>query len=216
MSARAAGSWSDRLRVVLGAAAAWCGRNGAGIAAGILLAVAASLIVEVVRKPEPPRVVFQQPPARQAVVNAPSPQPASLLVVHLSGEVIAPGVYRLPVGARVNDALRLAGGPTDSGDVDRLNLAARLADGQQIVVPKRGNPLLIDGASVASPTPGRVNINTAPVAELDQLPGIGPVIAQRIVAYREQHGPFRSVDELRTAKLVNAPTFERIKDLVDP
>jgi competence protein ComEA len=181
------------------------------LSAGILGAIVVSLAVLFIRRPEPPRLVVQQPVARAAA----SPQVTSLLVVHLSGEVIAPGVYRLPVGARIDDALKAAGGPTNEGDIHRLNLAARLADGQQIVVPRRVDPLLAGVASVASPTPGRVNLNTAAVAELDRLPGVGPVTAQRIVAYREAHGPFLQIEQLRSAKLVNSATFEKIKDLVD-
>ena len=127
-----------------------------------------------------------------------------------------PGVYQLPVGARIDDALKAAGGPTESGDIQRLNLAARLADGQQIVVPRRINPILTTFTStIPSPAPGRINLNVASVAELDQLPGVGPVTAQRIVAYREQHGPFTNVDQLRQANLVNAATFEKIKELID-
>lgn len=196
----------------------WVGRHRALLSAAILAAVAVSLLVLLVRRPDPPRVIVQQAAqhaASQAATRpAASPQVTSFLVVHLSGEVIAPGVYRLPVGARVDDALKAAGGPTGEGDVHRLNLAARLADGQQIVVPKRVDPALAGLAQVASPTPGRVNLNLASVAELDGLPGVGPVTAQRIVAYREQHGPFTNVEQLKAAKLVNAATFEKIKDLI--
>ena len=196
----------------------WLGRRRALLSAVILAAVALALVALVIRRPEPPRIVLQQPtqPAAQQADARPaaSPQVASLLVVHMSGEVIAPGLYRLPTGARIDDALKAAGGPTGEGDIHRLNLAARLADGQQIVVPKRINPVLAALTETASPTPGRVNINLAGVAELDRLPGVGPVTAQRIVAYREQNGPFTSVEQLKEAKLVNAATFEKIKDLV--
>jgi competence protein ComEA len=184
------------------------------LAASILSAIVVSVAIFFVRRSEPPRVVVQQPPARPAA--AVSPQVPSVLVVHLSGEVIAPGVYRLPVGARIDDALKAAGGPTGSGDIHRLNLAARLADGQQIVVPKMFDPTLAGVSVSPSPTAGRVNINSATVAELDRLPGVGPVTAQRIVAYREQNGPFISVEHLRAANLVNASTFAKIKDLIDP
>ena len=188
------------------------------LSAAILSAISVTLLLLLIRRPDPPRVIFQQSAqqaAQQAATRpAASPQVASLLMVHLSGEVIAPGVYRLPVGARVDDALKAAGGPTGEGDIHRLNLAARLADGQQIVVPKRIDPVLAAQVPLPSPAPGRVNLNMASVAELDRLPGVGPVTAQRIVAYREQHGPFTSVDQLRDAKLVNATTFEKIKDLV--
>lgn len=193
----------------------WLARHRAVLSAAILSAVAVSVVAVLVRRPEPPRIVLQQATQQTATRPAASPQVASLLVVHLSGEVIAPGVYRLPVGARVDDALKAAGGPTGEGDIHRLNLAARLADGQQIVVPKRIDPILASLVPIASPTVGRVNLNLAGVAELDRLPGVGPVTAQRIVAYREQHGPFSTVEQLREAKLVSAATFEKIKDLVE-
>jgi competence protein ComEA len=196
----------------------WLARHRAILSAVILSTVAVSVVAVLVRRPEPPRIVLQQAAqqtAQQAATRpAASPQVASLLIVHLSGEVIAPGVYRLPVGARIDDALKAAGGPTGEGDIHRLNLAARLADGQQIVVPKRIDPMLASLVPIASPSAGRVNVNVASVAELDRLPGVGPVTAQRIVAYREQHGPFTTVQQLRDAKLVNAATFEKIKDLV--
>lgn len=193
----------------------WVGRHRAVLSLVILTAVAVSLVAAVMmRRPEPPRVILQQASEQPATRPAASPQVTSLLVVHMSGEVIAPGVYRLPVGARVDDALKAAGGPTGEGDIHRLNLAARLADGQQILVPKRIDPILIEAAQIASPTPGRVNVNFAGVAELDRLPGVGPVTAQRIVAYREQHGPFTRIEQLKEAKLVNAATYEKIKDLI--
>ena len=83
-----------------------------------------------------------------------------------------------------------------------------------IVVPKRVNPVLATLIDLPSPTPGRVNVNYASVAELDRLPGVGPVTAQRIVAYREQHGPFLEIEQLRQANLVNAATFEKIRELI--
>jgi competence protein ComEA len=188
------------------------GRYRAVLAAAILGIVMVGVALVFVRRPEPPRVVVQQLPTR---MPAASPQVPAVLMVHVSGEVIAPGVYQLSVGSRIDDALRAAGGPTGAGDIHRLNLAARVADGQQIVVPRHVDPLLAGQAQAPSPAPSRVNLNTASVAELDRLPGVGPVTAQRIVAYREQHGPFASAEQLRTAKLVNASTYEKIKDLVE-
>jgi competence protein ComEA len=182
------------------------------LSAGIVGALVVSLAVLLVRRPDAPRIVLQQPAAATRPVGSP-PVPERL-VVHISGEVIAPGVYQLPVGARTEDALKAAGGATESGDIHRLNLAARLADGQQIVVPKRVSPMLTPAPDAVSPTPGRLNVNIASVAELDRLPGVGPVTAQRIVAYREQHGPFTGIDQLRHANLVNAATFEKIKELI--
>jgi competence protein ComEA len=181
------------------------------LSAGIVGALVISLSVLLVRPPDAPRIVLQQPAVSRPAASPPVPE---RLVVHISGEVIAPGVYQLPVGARTEDALKAAGGATESGDIHRLNLAARLADGQQIVVPKRVSPIQAPASDAVSPTPGRLNVNIASVAELDRLPGVGPVTAQRIVAYREQHGPFSSIDQLRQANLVNAATFEKIKELI--
>jgi competence protein ComEA len=190
---------------------AWVMGHRSLLAAGMIGAVVVSIGVLVARRPEPPRLLVQQAATRPAV----SPQVTSLVVIHLSGEVIAPGIYRLPAGARIDDALKAAGGPTSEGDVHRINLAARLADGQQIVVPKRIDPVFAALAAASpSPAPGRVNVNMASVPELDRLPGVGPVTAQRIVAYREQHGPFSNIEQLRDAKLVNGATFEKIKELI--
>ena len=194
----------------------WMERHRAALAATILGAVAASLAFLALPRPPVPQVVVQQPVVRPAV-STPVPTPImALIVVHLSGEITVPGVYQLPVGARVDDALKAAGGVTTNGDVNRLNLAARLADGQHVIVPRKADPVTMSATTAASPAALRININTATVAELDGLPGVGPVTAQRIVAYRQQHGPFTRIDELREAKLVNQPTFDKIKDLITP
>src|SRR4051812_6148614 len=190
----------------------WMSRYRAALAAGILGAVAVSLAVLVLPRPPAPQIVVQQPAPSSPRPTASPPVP-SMIVVHLSGEVTVPGVYQLPVGARVDDAVRAAGGVTADGDAERLNLAARMADGQHLVVPRRTDQFAVSVTAAASPAATRINLNTAGVAELDGLPGIGPVTAQRIVAYRNQHGPFTRMDELREAKLVNQPTFEKIKDL---
>ncbi len=146
-------------------------------------------------------------------------QGPALLVVEVVGAVAHPGVYELPVGSRVADAIAAAGGY--AADVDpraleaRLNLAARLQDGQVIRVPRRGETgasgigPVTDGAS----TTGLINLNTASVEQLDTLPGIGPVTAQKIVASREQK-PFTSVEDLLSRKLVTAATMAKIRALV--
>lgn len=125
------------------------------------------------------------------------------LVVHVTGAVGAPGVYRLPEGKRVNDAIAAAGGPAAGAEPDRLNLAAPLVDGARLVVPRQGDPI---EEAVATPSPsassgrggaaGKVNVNRASVDELAGLPRVGPVLAQRIVDYRNQHGRFATVDAL--------------------
>jgi len=138
------------------------------------------------------------------------------LVVHVSGAVTNPGVYTLPYGSRVNDAVLLAG-PLSEADLDALNLAALLSDGQKISVPKEGevsrDPELISGGIPPS-REGKINLNTATLTELDSLPGIGPATAQKIIDYRTQNGGFKSVDELDAVSGIGPKKLEQLKDLV--
>jgi competence protein ComEA len=136
-----------------------------------------------------------------------------------------PGVYRLPEGARVADAIAAAGGyavSVDSAAAQALNLAAKIADGQQVHVPKRGESggqtqvgqqATIGAAPGGADITGPVNINTATSAQLEALPGIGPATAATIIGARETT-PFATVDELRARKVVGAATFEKIRGLV--
>jgi competence protein ComEA len=147
-------------------------------------------------------------------------EPRPRLVVHVVGAVRRPGLYRLADGARVDDALRRAGGATRRADLSLVNLAAPVSDGSQIVVPKRA-PLVPSGSSAASgagvaPTAGPVHLNTATVEQLDELPGIGPVTAQKIIDYREQHGAFSSVDDLDAIPGIGPARLEQLRELVAP
>jgi competence protein ComEA len=116
------------------------------------------------------------------------------VVVHVAGQVARPGLVRLPAGSRVADAVDAAGGVTRPRAADTVNLARVLVDGEQVLVGVSGGPAAVGAA--AAPVPAVVDLNTASATELDGLPGIGPVIAARIVAWRVANGPFRSVDEL--------------------
>ena len=121
------------------------------------------------------------------------------VTVHVAGAVRRPGVYRLPPGARVDDAVRRAGGPTRRADLSAVNLAAKPEDGRQVLVPERAPPA--GGTSTSTPSaPGAptqpINLNTATLEQLDTLDGIGPSLAQAILDYREENGGFGSVDEL--------------------
>jgi len=133
--------------------------------------------------------------APAAVVEAPDAPEA---LVHVTGEVRRPGVYRLAAGARANEAVRRAGGPTRRADLSALNLAAKLEDGRQVLVPLRGAAAAGAAAGgAAAPAEGQpLDLNTASAEQLDQLDGIGPGMAAAILKYREQHGGFGSVEEL--------------------
>ncbi len=118
------------------------------------------------------------------------------VVVHVVGAVRRPGLYRLPIGSRVADAVARAGGPARRADTQLVNLAAPIADGQQVVVPRSQPPAAPGyGASAEQHPSGPVHLSTATLEELDALPGIGPVTAQKILDYRRQHGAFSSVEE---------------------
>jgi competence protein ComEA len=120
----------------------------------------------------------------------------SAVVAHVAGAVLHPGVYRLQPDARVADAVDAAGGPTADADVDAVNLAAKVADGERIYLPRRGELPPAAAAGGGAAAAGPLDLNTATAEQLDGLPGVGPATAAAIVEYRTQHGRFRSVDEL--------------------
>jgi competence protein ComEA len=156
--------------------------------------------------------------ATSPTASAASPSPvAAPLVVYVCGAVTRPGVYRLPSGSRVTDLLDLAGGPSAKADLSAVNLAGKLADGQQVVIPKRGQaPVASASTSTpdASPTGAIVNINTATAAELDGLQGVGPSTAQKIIAYRTANGGFKSIDELKNVPGIGDAKFAALKPYV--
>ncbi len=144
-------------------------------------------------------------------------------VVQVVGAVRRPGVYRLPAGRRVDDAVRAAGGATRRADLAGVNLAAKVSDGQQIIVPAAGAAGAV-GAGAGGPAgaaggagaaPGQpLNLNTATPEQLDQLDGVGPATAQKIVAYRQAHGGFRSVSELDQVPGIGEKKLAGLKDRV--
>jgi competence protein ComEA len=136
-----------------------------------------------------------------------------LLVVDVAGAVRRAGLYRLPQGARIADAIARAGGASSRADVDLVNLAAPLADGEQVLVPARGTAA--PGGGPASPT-APVDLNSATAEQLDTLPGVGPVTAQKIIDYRQAHGPFRSVDDLDAIPGIGPSRIENLRGLVVP
>jgi competence protein ComEA len=143
---------------------------------------------------------------------------AKALVVDVVGAVRRPGLYRLSEGARVADALARAGGATPKAQLELVNLAAPMSDGEQIVVPRRGTAAPSAGGGGAAPglPRGPVHLTTATLEQLDSLPGVGPVTAQKIVDYRQEHGAFSSVDELDAIPGIGPARLEQLRDLVAP
>jgi competence protein ComEA len=180
-------------------------------------AVAVVLVGGHVLRPAPPRgaapplIRPRSAPARTAA--------RPLLVVDVAGAVRRAGLYRLPQGSRIADAVARAGGAARGAQLDLVNLAAPLADGEQVVVPARGPAAsagaATGGAAGGSPT-APVDLNSATAEQLDALPGIGPVTAQKIVDYRQAHGPFRSVDDLDAIPGIGPARIENLRGLVIP
>lgn len=139
------------------------------------------------------------------------------LVVDVAGEVRDPGVYRMPEGSRVTDAIDRAGGATGEAFLDAINLAAELSDGQQVVVPPAAPGGSAAGASAAGPAhDGPISLGSATVEQLDTIEGIGPVTAQNIVDYRDQNGGISSVDDLDQISGIGPATMEALRARLQP
>jgi competence protein ComEA len=159
-------------------------------------------------------------PAAQAVALTESraaggADAAPRLIVYVVGAVKHAGLVRLTEGARVADALERAGGPSRRADLTLVNLAAPVADGQQIVVPTRAAPGASGGATAAG-SPAKVSLASATIEQLDALPGIGPSTAQKIVDYRQAHGAFHSLEELDAVPGIGAGRIAQLKGLAVP
>jgi competence protein ComEA len=137
------------------------------------------------------------------------------LVVDVTGAVERPGVYRLPAGSRVEDAVQRAGGARPGAELEALNRAARLADGQQVVVPRQvpGGAVAAAGTGVVE---GPISLGTATVEQLEEIDGIGPVTAADIVAFRDEHGGLASVDQLDQVSGIGPATMESLRDRLQP
>jgi competence protein ComEA len=134
------------------------------------------------------------------------------VVVHVAGDVRRPGVYRLPTGSRVTDAVRRAGGFAGGANQDAINLAARLSDGQQVVVPGPGTV----ASSAAGGDTGPVSLGSATVEQLDGIDGIGPVTAQKIIEFRDQHGGLSSINQLDEVDGIGPATMETLRAGLQP
>ena len=181
----------------------------------LALALALALVNRVLRDAG----TAYETPAPHAVAGNARTLPQTLVAVDVVGAVRRAGLYRLPQGSRIADALARAGGATRKADLALVNLAAPLADGSQILVPARVSAPA-GGGAVGGGTPsapaGPVHLNSATLADLDALPGVGPVTAQKILDYRQQHGAFGSVDELDAISGIGPKRMDQLRDLVAP
>ncbi len=134
------------------------------------------------------------------------------VVVHVAGAVDEPGVYRLPAGSRVADAVERAGGPAGRAEPNAINLAARLADGQQVIVPEAG----VTSASTAVAEDGPISLGSADQADLETIEGIGPVTAADIIEFRDERGGVASIDELDEIPGIGPATIESLSDRLQP
>jgi competence protein ComEA len=177
------------------------------VALGVVALVAALVAGVVLLRGRPAEVPLSVPSVVGQAEQSGGPQ----IVVDVAGKVRRPGLVRLPEGARVDDALRAAGGVVPGADTLTLNRARKLMDGEQLVVGLEPAPGAGGGSATAG---GRLNLNLATVEDFDGLPGIGPVLAQRIVDWRTEHGRFASVDQLREVSGIGEAKYASLKSKV--
>ncbi len=148
--------------------------------------------------------------ATKIVIEEATPTTTSYIIIHVAGEVKNPGVYKLPVGSRVYEAIEAAGGALKDAILDKLNLARVLKDGEKVNVPKNYNT-----GQVLSGRKKRIDINEMDKEELKRLPGVGEKLAERIIKYRETHGPFKSIDDLKQVSGIGDKKLEDIKNYLN-
>lgn len=187
-------------------------RGGAGPDSGVRVALLALLLFLTLTACRSSAVVITAAPLPTITPTRPTPTPGPIHV-SVDGAIERPGNYTLAPGSLVDDAVHAAGGPAADADLERINLARALRDGDRVHVPLFGEVL-------PTPTPfgvsadGRVNINFADVRLLETLPGIGPITAQSIVEWRETRGPFETIEEIQRVNGIGPKTFEQIEDMI--
>jgi competence protein ComEA len=210
-------TWRERLELLTGRVPPSPGQiAGAALAAAVVVVGA---FVMLRRQGPPPELTL--PRADRAAAPAPEvSEPPTEVYAHAAGAVARPGVYRLRPGARVTDLIDAAGGLAPDADANQLNLAALLADGERVYVPRVGEavPAPVNGGVGSDGSPAGatspVDLNTATAEQLEELPGVGPATAQAIMDYRETNGPFRSVEELLDVRGIGDAKLDALRDLV--
>jgi competence protein ComEA len=184
------------------------------IAGALALGAGRSSAHPQVTLPRAPHTGTADPTGSADTTEASDAQP----VVAAAGAVVSPGLYKLAAGSRVADVLNAAGGPTADADVDQLNLAMKVSDGDRVYVPRKGEsppPAAgVGGGASGAATDGPVNLNAATLEQLDALPGVGPATAQAILDYRKQHGRFRSVQDLLQVQGIGPAKLEKLRQRV--
>ncbi len=187
--------------------------RGRALAYAVVLLAALTLVGRLALRTED----GEPPEATSSLALAVEEEPPVELVVHVAGAVVRPGLYRLPDGSRIDDAIAEAGGAKPKAALDLVNLAAPVADGQQVVVPLRGSQVASgdpSGTGVSVPA-GKVHLNSATLEQLDELPGIGPITAQQILDYRSANGAFQAIDELDGVPGIGPARLAQLRPLVD-
>lgn len=208
----------DRVRRLAG----WLDASPAELVGLVVLVLGAGAVAAVLWWTGRPVAVPAAPPVSAA--QGPGETATELVggdtvTVHVAGAVASPGLVRLPIGARVADAVERAGGLLLDADPSGLNLARPLADGERVDVPRLGDVVAVAGGSGDASAPavdadGRVDLNRATAADLEELPGVGPVLAQRILDWREDNGPFTAVGQLREVSGIGERTFQALAEQV--
>jgi competence protein ComEA len=212
-------TWRDRLEQLADATGTTPARILVGGAAAICAGLAALWLTRPPAAPPEVSLPFASTTVALAAAST-TDTDATVVVVHVAGAVVAPGVHTLPAGSRVVDAIEAAGGLTAEADGSRINLAAPLTDGERVYVPKVGEvaPAPVAGASAGlgagGPASGPVNLNDADEAALDALPGVGPATAAAIIEHRNQIGHFTSVDQLLDVRGIGEAKLEQLRPLV--
>lgn len=168
------------------------------------------VVVFILRRPTPAPITILPPPP------AATPAMPQSLRVYVSGAVARPDVYELSGGSTVKDAITAAGGPAENADLDRINLALSVQHQQHVYVPVKGE-VGLSALVPSNPSPAGapcVDINRATAKELETLPNIGPALAERIISYRQTHGPFARIEDIKEVSGIGEKTFEKIKDLI--
>ena len=200
------------------------------LAVGVVAALIGGLVLLFADARSPKGVVVVTPERPLADARTPDATATpSAVAVYVSGAVNEPGVYELPSDARADDALAAAGGASPDADLERVNLAKRVSDGEHIRVPRRGAPAALDappsqlaptyaqpGGGEPSPRPaGKIDVNSADADSLETLPGIGPARARAIIEHRQANGPFADVDALTEVRGIGDGILESIRDLIE-